>query len=70
MREMSHTQRKYDDDKKKEKRLKSSLEAKWRKMWFLDASTHLYKRVCASVVGRSVVHLAFFLNRGNHVEIT
>jgi len=65
MREMSHTQRKYDDDKKKEKRLKSSLEAKWRKMWFLDASTHLYKRVCASVV-----HLAFFLNRGNHVEIT
>ena len=35
---------------------------------FLDASTHLYMRVCPSVVGPSVVGpsvvgLAFFLNR-------
>ena len=28
---------------------------------FLDASTHLYKRVCPSVGGPSVVGLAFFL---------
>ena len=30
---------------------------------FLDASTHLYKRVCKSV--RRSVRLPFFLNRGN-----
>ena len=45
---------------------------------FLDASTHLYMRVCPSVrrsVGRSVrrsvrpsVRNAFFLNRGNYVK--
>ena len=31
---------------------------------FLDGSTHPWKRVCRSV------RLAFFLNRGNHVEMT
>ena len=78
--------------KKQKTKGKSHMYAIWTKQWmlvlplltreenrFLDASTHLYKRVCLSVgrlvgpsvrwsVGPSVrwsVHLTFFLNCGN-----